>query len=102
MRLDRTNAGQGWRAWNARECREPALTFADDESHTYGHATLVCGPDGLPRGFVEVVKQAQCVRILHEHRLILINPIDDAELGLQGPERPRAEPWWRRWLGRRK
>lgn len=124
MRIDASNAGTNWRAWDARRCFQPALTFADDKTHQYGMAHVLLGPDGLPFRIVEVVRQAQCVRILRELKLILINPVDDDELDTPSvtvlptgwgcataPEpslppvavdQPIHQPWWRKWLGRRK
>lgn len=128
MRIDATNAGKNWRAWDARRCFQPALTFADDETHQYGTARVILGPDGLPFRIVEVVRQAQCVRILRDLKLILINPVDDDELdaaavkahrecwvrgrGADVPEikidvefpngvEPIKQSWWRKWPWRR-
>lgn len=80
VRLDRTNAGPGWRAWHALQCREPVLTFADDETHQYGEPRVVLGPDGLPARVIEVRRQAKCIRILPAQRLVLINPVDDEDV----------------------
>ncbi len=128
MRIDATNAGKDWRAWDARRCFQPALTFADDETHQYGMAHVLLGPDGLPFRIVEVVRQAQRVRILREMKLILINPVDDDELDEEAmlahgeaffrardqvPEtkldvefpnglEPIKQSWWRKWPWRRK
>ncbi len=119
MRIDATNSGKGWRAWDARRCYPPALTFADDETHQYGTARVILGPDGLPFRIIEVVRQAQCVRILRELKLILINPVEDEELDSAPAESPPGAgippitlaqqyprgappvqqlPWWRKWL----
>lgn len=126
MRIDATNAGKNWRAWDARRCFEPALTFADDETHQYGTARVILGPDGLPFRIIEVVRQAQRICILCELKLIIINPVEHDEVDAapaEPPPRPdnssidlsvvsnklahdypRGAPkaqqlsWWRKWL----
>lgn len=80
MRIDASNAGTNWRAWDARRCYQPALTFADDETHQYGTARVILGPDGLPFRVIEVVRQARRICILCELKLILINPVEHDEV----------------------